>query len=282
MNESQSAVMPLVVVGPERMTGVGTAFTISSVGLMLTARHVVEEALELCEECPGAYVAVLYVASGEGYDVPDLLGGPIPVSRGGVNKSIDIALLELTLPIIDGKPLKLPALKLSPGYPRVGEATMALGYNRLDASVTSAQTSDITVELKQRFVASRGVVTRVYGEGRDLAMIPWPCFETTGRTDPGMSGGPVLGASHGRVCGVVCSGLHADEEVFTSWSSALAPALALSISNQITGRETESVLELARRGLVDVDASVELISLTRNADGTHTIQVIQPLAKEPE
>jgi S1-C subfamily serine protease len=281
LNELHSIVMPLFVIGPERWTGLGTAFTIANEGLMLTARHVIEEALQLCDETPGAYVAVVYVASGEGRDVPGLFGGPIPVRRVAISSGTDIAGLELAVPIIAGDRLVLPALRLSPGYPSVGETTMALGYNLLNATIATVETSNIAVDLEHRFVASQGTITQVHGEKRDIAMLSWPCFETTGRTDLGMSGGPVVGGSHGRVCGVVCSGLHAHEDVFTSWASVLAPALGLSFSEEVD-TDSESLLELARRGLINVDASIDLISLSHNVDGTHTIRVLRPRATESE
>ena len=278
LSELHSSVMPLFFFGPEATIGLGTAFTISSLGLMLTARHVIEDAIQLLEESPEGYVAVVYITSGEGREVPDLFGGRLRVSRVARSMTTDMALLELELPIIAGERLVLPALQLSPGYPTPGEV-MALGYNRLEGGVTDKMTPG-AIELQSRLKASRGTITQVHGEKRDTVMLPFPCFEMSVRTDPGMSGGPIIAASNGRVCGVVCTGLHADDEAFTSWGSVLAPAFALSFSEEDAGSDTESLLALARRGFLSVDSSVEGISLWQNADGTQTMQVKRPKQTE--
>ena len=81
LTQFNSVVVPVVVVDPQRIQCVGTAFNISPDGVWVTARHVIDWAIELVAKRPGAYIAVLWVGSGEAEDVPDLLGGIANVSH---------------------------------------------------------------------------------------------------------------------------------------------------------------------------------------------------------
>jgi hypothetical protein len=71
-----SRVMPVSVVGPKLLACVGTAFNIASAGVLVTARHVIEAAIATRDRTDAAHIAVLWIGSGAGEDVQDLLGRP--------------------------------------------------------------------------------------------------------------------------------------------------------------------------------------------------------------
>ena len=138
-----SKVVPVVVIDPQRrlknssiLQCVGTAFNISPEGVWVTARHVINWAIELVAERPGAYIAVLWVGSGVGEDVPDLLGGQVPVvfiSKDDGNGS-DLALLRAGK-LKDGKPYLFPTCPLSARIPKRGTKILGQGYALVRGSI---------------------------------------------------------------------------------------------------------------------------------------------------
>ena len=84
-HQTQMSIMPVVAMKGRYLRGVGTCFAISSQGLVMTARHVIEDALEIDDsgekKDPDLWVGAVYAAEPGPEDlgnVPDLLGGPIP------------------------------------------------------------------------------------------------------------------------------------------------------------------------------------------------------------
>jgi hypothetical protein len=267
--------MPVVVVRGDSFECIGTAFSIANFGAMLTAKHVIEEAKQRSEN-ENTLIAVLYVAEGIGHQVPDLLGGPLPITHAYLSGSTDLAVLQVQLPLVDGKPLDFPALRLSPGVPTLGTSTMTLGYNRFEARSLSQGPERPAFELASHFSASAGKILQIYPRGRDSVMAPFPCFEVGGRFDAGMSGGPVVSASTGDVCGIVLTGFDKGKgtDNDTSFGSLLAPAfdLGVVITNQSGHEETLSVLELARREFVPTDDTLAHIEIVNKGDGTRQLR----------
>ena len=232
---TQQAVMPLVAYRAGEIRPYGTCFAISPQGIALTARHVVDEALGLGNWTASAppvssdwAMGALYVRSptlGDG-DVPDLVGRILPVTKTNMCADLDVAALVLNLPVNSntGEALQLPVFKLSPGLPDVGLACFGLGYHAMHW--TSVETYR---QVQQSYSATRGVIEEVHFPLRDQHFAPFPCFRTSSRFDPGMSGGPVTDAS-GAVIGVICSSLgQHDDGGYISYASAIGPALLLQI-----------------------------------------------------
>lgn len=252
-----SAVAPVMVLGPDEIYCVGTAFNIAPDGVWVTAAHVIDEAIEIAHNLRGSYVGVLWTGSGAGEDVPDLLGGPIRVSmiRRSSNGS-DLALLRAGMVrVADQKPLLFPCLRLSARLPRVGTKISAVGYARL--SVTSdIRTPDLReVTIDPNFHFTSGEITQVFPEGRDRLMLPTACFETSARFDPGMSGGPVMD-EEGAVCGVVASGIDPDGSGagYVSYASASPYIFVLSLTD---GVDEMTVYDMVERDFARADAHFE-------------------------
>jgi trypsin-like peptidase len=271
----QNSIMPVVVIREGSLECIGTAFSVANFGAMLTAKHVITEAKE-CSENDRSLVAVLYVAEGIGHDVPDLLGGPLPITHACLSGATDLAVLQVQLPVLHGTPLHFPALRLSPGIPAVGTSIMTLGYNRFEVRGVSRSADRPAFELASHFSASAGKILQGYPRGRDSVVAPFPCFEVGGRFDAGMSGGPVISVSTGAVCGMVLTGFDKGEDTNddTSFASLLAPAFDLSIVviDESGREEALSVLELARRGFVPTDDSLTRVEFVDMGDGTRQLR----------
>ncbi|MDE0334451.1 MAG: serine protease [Defluviicoccus sp.] len=209
---TQMAVMPVVAMKGDYVRAVGTCFAISSQGLVLTARHVIEDALEIDAEGkmadPGMGIGALYAAE-TGED--DKLGGLLPGRRLHFTNDLDIALMQLNLPIAraTGKPLRMPALRLGTRIPRVGEHCAGIGYHAMD---WQRSTGIHTHHVKQKYAASQGRVREVHLDRRDDFRLKFPCFRTDCKFVGGMSGGPVIEFRTGAAVGVICSGFAVPEE----------------------------------------------------------------------
>jgi hypothetical protein len=98
---------------------------------------------------------------------------------------------------------------------------------------------------------------RIYTEGRDSVMLPFPCYEVNARLDPGMSGGLVIDEL-GAVCRLICSSLPVsgpDQEA-VSHITTLWPILRTIISANRAGNYPKGLrypmIDLALDGFIHV------------------------------
>ena len=196
-----SGVVPVVVIDDKSIECIGTAFNISPGGLWVTARHILEGrkgGFELLAEKPGSWMALLWIGSGVGYDVPELLGGPIHVAQVTIDPTngSDLALLQ-TSPT----GIQFPVFRVSARIPKAETIILGMGYAefKVNSDISTDELRKIYIE--PNFHASTGTITQVYPEGRDnfkdldgnfTGKLPTACFETSARFDKGMSGGPVV------------------------------------------------------------------------------------------
>ena len=257
---TQMSVMPVVALKGQNLRAVGTCFAISSHGLVITARHVLEEALQLDDngkkKDQDQWVGALYVSKPalNDVEVPDLFGGMLPAKRTYWSPSLDIAVMQLVLPKnkTTGREIKMPLLPLSTAAPRQGEICVGLGYHKMNW--TRATESDRPeYEVAQSYSASRGSVKSVHHASRDSVMLPFPCFETDCRFDPGMSGGPVIGTDSGNVIGVVCSSIDGQRHI--SYASIVGPSLLIVMESNVGSIRPEKrfLYDFVKEGAVLTD-----------------------------
>ena len=164
---TQMAVMPVVAMKGDYVRAVGTCFAISSQGLVLTARHVIEDALEIDAKGemadPDIGIGALYTAE-TGKD--NMLGGLLPARKLYFTDDFDIALMHLNLPINreTGEPLYMPVLRLGTRIPQVGERCAGIGYHAMD---WQRATGIHTHHVEQKYAASQGHVREVHLDRRD-------------------------------------------------------------------------------------------------------------------
>jgi Trypsin-like peptidase domain len=271
LTQFNSVVVPVVVVDPKQIRCVGTAFDISPSGLFVTARHVIDEAEKLCKETPDSSTAVLWVGSGEGEDVPDLLGGIVTVShftKDDANGS-DLGLLRAGM-LKDGEPYLFPICRLSARVAKVGTKILAMGYARFNIKSDTSTEQLRQIVFEHNFSVSTGEVLQVFREGRDTfrdldgnftGRLPTVCFETSARFDPGMSGGPVFDENFS-VCGIIATGLESDElPSDRSFASGTPYLFTLGMTDD---EQTLTVYQMVQQQFVECDAYFERLVVSES------------------
>lgn len=163
------------------------------------------------------------------------------------NEPIDIALLELEKIGKDDHDIshwRKKKLLLDINPPKVGSEVKAYGY--IDSKVNG---SDILGDLEWRHKSrvGKGKVLKIHFPFRDKSGMPFPCFETSARFDPGMSGGPVIN-SNGNLCGIISRGFNIPECDDISWASSLWPAMGMKI-NGVTLYDLAEIGTILVKGL---------------------------------
>lgn len=253
-------IMPVLGWTGTELHWLGTCFTISNFGLLLTARHVIDQFLQAYErELATDHAGLLVVWESDRPlpssipGVPAVVGGPMRVRRVSAHPTSDLALLQIELPVLD-PPVELPRLRLNVTPPHVGQQCVALGLGHAIASGQVLPGTPSEIHYERQLAASRGTVQDVHRIRRDSFLLPFPCFLTDARYTGGMSGSPVVGED-GKVVGLVMSSTDtktADGEPYTSYAVLLADAMALHVIMRTDGRERDLTLyELVEIGAVD-------------------------------
>lgn len=272
-NPIQKSVMPVVAMRGDEIRVLGTAFAISSHGLMLTARHVIDEAYGLVngrgtpdEE---VRIGVLYTSTETHEDDPaKRVGGIFPIHTTNFTPCLDIALMVVNLPVDTrtDERIFIPALTIAPEIPAIGTDCFALGYHNMSCSPGGP--NGCSHSICQYLSASKGVIQNVHFPRRDSSFLTFPCFEINSRLDPGMSGGPVLNLSGG-VIGVVCSSITlADCDDHTSYASLVGPSLLIQLTgtNDSGAEERMFLHNFVLGGSVDIVTQSDGFRITRDGD----------------
>jgi Trypsin-like peptidase domain len=255
-----SCVVPVVVVTQEAIRQVGTAFCVSSSGVWITARHVLEGRMsttEYCEDDPGSYLAILWVSPDEDFRIPIRVTS---FTRHPASGS-DLAVLWT-----DTSDLRFPALRLSALVPEKNTSIIGLGYPKFDViSCTNGNT-----QIEPDLAVVTGKVLEVYKHGRETfkdqdgnftGKLPTACYETSARFDSHMSGGPVLDST-GSVCGVIAAGFNIDDDLDQDTSFASGTPYIFMLNVAFSPDRQVSIYDLATQGIVLCDHSLEQLRMT--------------------
>lgn len=214
----------------------GTGFFISRNGIFLTARHVLRDRLE---ELPTQPIIAVHMV-GDTYHFRRVV-------RFAFSDRADIAvgvLAEMSHRQT-GNTLTNPVLRLGMNLPPVGADIFTYAYPLTTRIDGPPERLDLHPGYYQ------GTIQRHYLEGRDRAMLPGPCSETTLHIHGGASGGPVFNRD-GNVVAVNSTGYENDNVGFITPVSC---ALHLRISGLRRPNEIEaefSVQELADLGYINL------------------------------
>lgn len=277
--------MTLITIADGEIIPIGTGFTITPDGLMMTAVHVIEEAIKstvLKRNDDGSigyhleFYALYLTAKTHGENNELVLGGLMPIQKVWFSKEIDIGYCFINRPIINEEPLIFPNFRLSPGLPKIGENILGFGYYGMkDKIYGKTQDTQILVDYSQETAFTRGKIVNVLSPKRDDAMLNFPCFHTNARFEHGMSGGPIIN-ERGNVCGVICSSfpLVEDNPEYISYGSLIWPALGTSIEvAPYEGAKTEMMLvyDLVQKGYILADETITNIKVNLHPDGQRTV-----------
>ncbi|WP_446666630.1 S1 family peptidase [Flexivirga sp. B27] len=260
----QSAVFPLVVVTPTEVTGIGTAFCVAGAGVLATARHVIDAANRLVAEAKAthadqAWLAALWYGDPPG-DAEGVLSLLVPITDvcSHPDTRFDFALLTAAVPSLNNERIRFPSLQINFSMPRVGDEIIMLGYTGFQCE----RTQD-SLKVEQTLRASRGVIRDRYYPMRDRLSAPFPCFGTTARCDPGMSGGPAMHIKSDGAMSVV--GLNfsdyddTDATEHASFATAVRTLLPMEVAmvNYDGDRITRSLLDLGRDEYIVSDTNFD-------------------------
>lgn len=285
-SEPQQVVMPVLHVQADRVSLLGSSFSISNSGYMMTAAHIFSDFFpnqlihknDTPVSDPNLYV--LYVKNLDPDDnTKDLFGGLLPIKYIWLNDFTDIAYFWVQLPLMTDtkEPLSLYSLKMTTSMPNMGENILGFGYYE-GSGVISDNPSILNnkiMEYGHQSASSTGKVVDVHFEKRDNVRLKFPCFQVDARFDAGMSGGPLM-RENGMVCGVICSSTveERNDEGYVSYGASIWPSLGQII--ELPQPDTDEklkihALELANRKVFGFDETLGLISIKANGDGTTTV-----------
>lgn len=273
----RQCVIPIFGKRGDDFVPLGSSFFISPGGLLMTAKHVVQEAhgyrsRRLNEN--GEYydhweIYALYQSDEVNKDQEGTyIGGFLQIGHVWMNETFDICIFSVAL-FKNGERLSFPSFRLSPSLPREGENVLGIGY--YGSSETSRESSEaITINYSQESAFTRGKVLEVHPLKRDAGMLNFPCFHTDARFEGGMSGGPILN-ERGFVFGVICSSMPPVEEdpKYISYGALIWPVLMIEVEvlNENGKAEKITLYDLAQKGVIKTDESINNINIGPNIDG---------------
>lgn len=213
----------------------------------LTAAHVVSPRVELL--LAGGEVPFCMSITDHGTQYWD-------IKHLKVFKDVDLALLSLIPRFSLPENKRLFRTKLTTRLPHIGEDIEIYGFRAIE---------EFDREMNAwfgHFVLSHGKVTKIYPDGRDSVMMPWPCIEVDCPTLGGTSGGPAFGED-GRLIGVLSTSFSSTEHVGPSYVSLLWRALVEPFDTawpkELVG-EKGSILDRNGRGFtIDRPENIELL-----------------------
>jgi len=277
-------VLPIFAMSQKNMIPLGTGFVIASSGLLMTARHVVEdfvdkkEIRDTGEPIENFRLYVLHVSdkkhpNGSPF-AGNNIGGPILITRIYTDPNLDIAIgwIQALHNVENGEPLSFPSVKLGFSAPILDENILGIGYHSSAFSVpmSKVDVSDVKkhVEYSRKFTTTTGTVAEVIGS---QGFRKWPHFRSSAKFEPGMSGGPVF-LENGSVSGVICSSISggAEDEGYISYVSEIWPALSFDLDVVLQNGEDPqklTLLEMVQQNLVKSDDSLKKIETIVNEFG---------------
>lgn len=209
--EFAASVVPVLESKSGVISGCGTAFFISQLGLFLTAGHVVNGEFPHDIEAgdykgkPGETFFILVPGGDSSEESGHLVGVTVDQIVFEPRLS-DIAILHVNMDAVPTSTRRrMIPWPLAHFSPNLDETSVIAGYAemRTDVPVDEEGLSE-PGSWTHKLSFQEGPVLEVHAHGRDRVLAPYPCFDVAIRTSGGMSGGPVF-TSQGLV-GVISRG----------------------------------------------------------------------------
>jgi trypsin-like peptidase len=217
---------------------IGTGFFITDNGLFVSAKHVLLDVVD-GRGTQTAAIGLVQFLPGDSYMLR-------PILRCVSHETADVT-VGIVAPLTHnatGAPFKNKILTLTEERPAIGAQVATYAYPRTVSQGTRPQ------QLHFHADYFSGRIEEYFAHGRDRALLPAPCFQTSMYIHGGASGGPVFGNS-GRVFGVNSTGF---DDTDCSFVSRITDILTLKVPGVVTPRHPTGdgvlVQELADDGFV--------------------------------
>lgn len=257
--------VPLAVNEGGQIRRVGTAFHISRLGHLFTARHCVDEALheedrgsELARRTrPARIASQLAVVRAEDEDRERVVG--LAVQTVTAPEPTDLACLST----ITQERIPQLTLPLSFALPDAGSVVRCFGFPADDGAKLFPDYLHVV----------EGPVKAYFPPGFSRGYMRGPCFLVGASVPHGMSGGPVVNES-GAVCGVISAGAELLMNEPACLVSPLYPAVVIEVAlhgqpaPNVTINGTRSFLDLCGEGYIRTDGTEGQIHLAEDKRGT--------------
>ena len=195
---------------------VGTGFFIGHEGLMITAKHVLDDVRPKGKVI--GPIGVCHMMEDDRFYLRN-------IKRSFEYKNSDVSIVILDKPKhkVTGETLKNKVVKLSFDDCQVGDDVCTFAYPK---SVVQSDGKEHLMEFSPAFF--EGKLVEEYPDGRDSTMLPNPCWQTDMHIHGGASGGPVFN-SQGHVVGINSTSLIVDTSC--SFISTIYHIMNLKIKN---------------------------------------------------
>ncbi len=253
---------------------IGTGFYISSDGLFVTAKHVIDEVLEADQQVRP--LAIFHLRSPSGlFGTQELLIRPISHCWKGEMADIALGVAAQAKSNITGEILSHWHWSLSWNTPPVGTRIGTYAFpNHAIKSGTDGQRIVFRPDFYQGNLQE-------LADFRDQVMVPYPYFHANFRIHGGASGGPVL-VVNGSVIGVNCTELKPDGPGFGAQIRCLQNAFiddAIMPNEDIPRQVTFS--ELVSAGVVPI-TDFQLQTIDNQGGETVRLDLIPIEGQSPE
>jgi hypothetical protein len=240
--EGSLAIFPIVQESPNKTLDLlGTGFFISVEGLFLTARHVLEAAIDPRSRKQIVPVAIMQFDENGSYCMR-------PILKAVLHPVADLA-VGVAAPMThnsDGTVLRNKIVQLTLNEIPVGSDVATYAYPRYESQIVDgSQILNVMPDFYD------GKIVEHLPSGRDRVMLPASCYRTNMAIHHCASGGPVFSKNDNSVFALNSTGFNGIED---SYISSLKGILDLSIPDiSIRGQapRSASIRELIREGFID-------------------------------
>lgn len=236
-------VMPILGVVNESYALLGTCFAISRTGLVVTAKHVLNDVLGEGWERTSTPEGLVYVLM-ERSDIepPEpgaISGAKLPVKEVCPSLDSDLAVLKVKVPRYGGSHILLSRLRLGMKPPSAGQTCCTIGFPKMELTE-----EDGAIIYERPMTASAGEISDIFLEGCG-ERLRFPLFRCTAGGYGGLSGGPVW-ADDGRLVGVFSSSMSPE----THLAHHALTAAIMDITVPRPNGSDATIRELAQAGAV--------------------------------
>jgi len=235
------AIFPIVMWRQtEPVVAVGTGFFVGMNGLFVTAKHVIEAALNNDGKLSSQLGILQLMSENKFYLREIVLAASHPVADVAIGYAIPMKHK------ITGAPMPNKTLTLASEAPALGSDVFTYAYPRTKVIGSGPGTEGI--ECTPGYFV--GKLSEAHPNGRDRVLLPGPCFRTSMVIHGGASGGPVMTVD-GRVFAVNSTGVSDDT---VSYVTCVSSAFDLPIPGVVlpdsSAPRSSTLREFNEHGLV--------------------------------